>query len=289
MNQEDDLSPDTERTIIMPRPGGRKAGLASPEPPPATGTTTGATQPVPPVAPTHTFAPLQTGDNPLVNNAAVLLGLISTLRSLPHHADAPALRAHILEEIKAFEVNTRNLGATPEDIFTARYLLCAVLDETVLSTNWGGESAWSKQSLLSTFHNETWGGEKFFLILDRLLQDPARHINLLELIYLCLSFGFEGKYRVLEGGRSKLDERREQLHIRLLQLRGEFVRELSPHWQAARITVKRKQGGLPLWLIGALCIGLLVVLYAGFSLLLGKAGQPLTEQLQAIERSVPAP
>lgn len=289
MSQEDDLNTDSERTIIMPRPGGRKAGSATPEPQPAAGSATSATQPAPPITPTHTYAPAQTGDNPLVNNAAVLLGLISSLRSLPYHADAASLRAHIVEEIKSFEVNTRNLGATPEDIFTARYLLCAVLDETVLSTNWGGESTWSKQSLLSTFHNETWGGEKFFLILDRLLQDPARHINLLELIYLCLSFGFEGKYRVLEGGRSKLDERREQLHIRLQQLRGEYVRELSPHWQAAKITVKRKQGGLPLWLIGAVSIGLLVILYASFSLLLGKAGQPLTEQLQAIERSVPAP
>ena len=75
---------------------------------------------------------------------------------------------------------------SPETVLAARYVLCTFLDEIVLGTPWGSESVWSTQSLLSSFHNETWGGEKFFLILDSMLQDPAGNINLIELMYVCL-------------------------------------------------------------------------------------------------------
>lgn len=59
---------------------------------------------------------------------------------------------------------------------------------------WGNESEWSKISLLSSFHNETFGGEKFFQLLDRLSKNPVKHLPMLELMYLCLALGFEGKY-----------------------------------------------------------------------------------------------
>jgi type VI secretion system protein ImpK len=51
---------------------------------------------------------------------------------------------------------------------------------------------WSRHSLLVTFHNETWGGEKFFQLLAKLAQNPQQHAHLLELMYYCLALGFEG-------------------------------------------------------------------------------------------------
>jgi len=48
---------------------------------------------------------------------------------------------------------------------TSVYVLCSLLDETVLGTPWGSESVWAGQGLLIGFHNEAWGGEKFFLAL----------------------------------------------------------------------------------------------------------------------------
>jgi type VI secretion system protein ImpK len=38
----------------------------------------------------------------------------------------------------------------------------------VVTSGWGNESEWSQMSLLSRFHQETFGGEKFFQLLDRL-------------------------------------------------------------------------------------------------------------------------
>ena len=51
------------------------------------------------------------------------------------------------------------------------------------------------------FHNETWGGEKVFQLLAKLAQDVPTHRHLLELIYIVLALGFEGRYRVVDNGR----------------------------------------------------------------------------------------
>ncbi len=77
-----------------------------------------------------------------------------------------------------------------------------MIDEAVMTTPWGAASNWSTHSLLNQFHGETWGGgeEKVFAILDRVRANPVQHLALLKLIDLCLALGFEGKYRVMEGG-----------------------------------------------------------------------------------------
>ena len=82
---------------------------------------------------------------------------------------------------------------------------CApALDEAVLSTPWGNQSEWAQHPLLVALHREAWGGEKFFDMLDRISQDPARYIDLMELQYLGLAFGFAGKYQVQERGHEHL-------------------------------------------------------------------------------------
>ena len=117
------------------------------------------------------------------------------------------------------------------DVLAARYALCTVLDEAVLNTPWGAQSGWAGQSLLVTFHREAQGGEKFFQILDRLLGEPQRYLALLELLYVCLALGFEGRYRLDERGANRLAEIRRDLYRRIEQLRGGSEPELSPHWK----------------------------------------------------------
>jgi type IV/VI secretion system ImpK/VasF family protein len=60
-------------------------------------------------------------------------------------------------------------------------------------------------SLTSRFHNEVTGGERFFTILEQMQQDPGRHAEVIELMYLCTSLGFEGRYRVLGRGTGSAD------------------------------------------------------------------------------------
>src|SRR5262249_43247583 len=147
----------------------------------------------------------------LVRAAAPVLLIIAQLRNSIERADVTALRREIVEEIDRFQQDAQKAGLEAGDIIAARYVLCATMDETVLMTPWGSRSEWSANSLLNQYHNETWGGEKVFVILDRIRANPERKMQLLVLIHTCLMLGFEGRYRVLERGRDQLEDLRNEL------------------------------------------------------------------------------
>ena len=69
--------------------------------------------------------------------------------------------------------SARAAGVPNEIVLAARYVLCAALDEAVLSTPWGAQSEWAQHPLLVALHREAWGGEKFFEMLDRISADPG--------------------------------------------------------------------------------------------------------------------
>jgi len=200
------------------------------------------------------------GNNPLVAAANPLLDLIPQIRATGHH-DAPAqLREHLVDEVRRFETRAQQSGIAPEVIIGARYCLCTAVDEAAALTPWGG-SIWSSQSLLVMFHNETWGGEKFFQLLSRLVQNPQQHLQLIELIYFCLAMGFEGRFRVIDNGRTQLETLKQRLLQIIRQTRGEIAVPLSPHWQDASAPVRRTRNWLPLWAVGAVAAVLLVLVF----------------------------
>ena len=136
------------------------------------------------------------------------------------------LRTYLVGEIRRFQERAARALIPQETIVAARYCLCTVLDETAALTTWGGNGVWSSHSLLVTFHNETWGGEKFFQLLARLTRNPTLHIDLIELFYYCLALGFEGRYRVLERGNAQLAEIKQRLRKLIRSGRGTYEHAL---------------------------------------------------------------
>lgn len=266
------------RTIIRPNPGGRRplvdADLLAPAPQPL------------PVLPTPLTdnAPISRGIglNPLEAAAEPLLSLIMRLKNTVAHPEPERLRQRMMDEMQTFSTAARNAGLDEKTVFRARYVLCTTLDEVVLNTPWGRASDWSENSLLITFHNETWGGEKVFELLDALIQDPRKNLDLLELIYLCLAFGFQGRYRLLENGRSRLEEQRERTYNAIRTARGEFERELSPHWRGSTQEQNPLVRYVPLWVVAAVAAALLLLAYALFSWLLNRASDPVFSAMGGI-------
>lgn len=201
------------------------------------------------------------GSNPLVAAANPLLDLIPQIRATTSHPSPAMLREHLLDEIRQFELRAQQAGIPNETILGARYCLCTALDEAAALTPWGGNGVWSAHSLLVTFHNETWGGEKFFQLLAKLSQNPSQHLDLLELLYFCLVLGFEGRYRVLDNGRSQLETLRQRLLRILRNARGEYPRALSPHWQDVPAQTQLRRLPVPLWVFGALAAVLALAIY----------------------------
>ncbi|KAF0811568.1 putative lipoprotein YiaD [Andreprevotia sp. IGB-42] len=216
-------------------------------------------------APQPAAAPAQriiSGSSPLVAAANPLLNLVPQIRATVHHPDPARLREQLLEELRQFELRARESGVPTETIIGARYCLCTTLDEAATLTPWGGGGIWSAHSLLVTFHNETWGGEKFFQLLARLSHQPQQHVDLLELQYFCLMLGFEGRYRVLDQGRSQLDALKQRLLQLINTTRGEYPRALSPHWHDPAVAAPKVQRALPVWVAAAAAALLCLILFA---------------------------
>ncbi len=217
---------------------------------------------------------IQSGSNPLAVAANPLLNIIPQIRVMPHHPDPAQLRNYLVEQIQLFERRAREALVPPETVIGARYALCTALDETAAKTPWGGGGAWSRHSLLVTFHNETWGGEKFFQVLARLVQDPKKHIDLIEMMAVCIALGFEGRFGVVDNGRTQLDTLRRRLVEIIHGARGEFAKPLSLHWKGATTDGKAKWGFLPMWIAAGVTVLLLAAIYFLYSFLLaGKSSE----------------
>ncbi len=259
---------ESERTIIKPSAGRARAG-ASATPAGADRAAEAGSSPTQAAAARAdgpASAPLpelgaHASLNPLVHAASPLLSAAPRLRAMPRHPNPQALRASLVEAIRQFELSAQQQQLPNEQLVAGRYVLCTLLDESASSTPWGSAGAWASQSLLVQFHNESWGGEKVFQLLARLMESPAQHRNLLELIYLALSLGFEGRYKVLDKGREQLDAIRERLAQVLRQLSGPVEPTLSPHWQGVQQAPARLRDGISPWLVAALsAFGLLLIL-----------------------------
>lgn len=220
--------------------------------------------------------------NPLLHVASPLLLLSVQLRTSASHPDVDRLRQQVVSYIRHFESRAQSAGIARQAVMIARYALCAMIDESILNTPWGSRSAWSNSTLLVIFHGESYGGEKFFLILDRLRNDFSRHLDLIEMMYVCLTLGFAGRYEIETGGLSRLAEIQEDLYRRIQSQRNWSTGELAPHWRTdpkSRERIKRPMGVWIPFLIGfTLILGTVVFV----DLRLGVAALPLRTQLQRI-------
>jgi len=254
---EDPLQPRSE-TILRPTPGG---GARAPAPTSVSGAGARAAAAglaeAPRAAMAHAAdagAPadfIAAGRNRLLAAAGPLLTLGARLQSMVVQTDPEGLRRQSVEAVRSFEALAGSAGVEGRDVTIARYLLCTFVDSAVFRTPWGVQVNWARQPLLLTFHQEVVGGEKFFEILERLKSDAARHVDLLELVYVCLALGFEGKYY---GDPARLTTIRAELQATIASVRGiadrpGVVPALSPHWQGVRDARSRLVRWLPWWVV----------------------------------------
>ena len=258
---------ETEKTVIRPSPGGRRAAPTERTVTPDTGREA-AYAPADPAA----AAVLTSGGlNPLVAAASVLLGLASRVRGTAAQKDVEGLRDRVVRELKSFEANASSTGLPRELVRTAHYALSATIDDLVLSTPWGGQSSWSKRSMVSTFHNEVVGGERFYEILNQLHKNPGRSADVLELMYICLALGFEGRLRVTGRGTSEHSRVREGVYRTLRDRHGDFERELSPHWRGLAAAHRPLTSYIPAWVIAVVTAAVLTLMFMGFTYALSDA------------------
>ena len=250
-------NPEDDRTVVFrPVPGGRPTPARS-EPPPAYDAPRYAPPPQPSAEPSPSGEPigrLATGYPPLVEAAMPLLALLGRLRNTYNPPDPGDLRQRTIQAIRDFETAGREKNIARETMHTARYALCASIDDIVLHTQWGRASPWVQASLVSSFHQEVVSGENFFRQLDALKREPARNLPLLELMYLCLSLGYQGQYRVRPYTPAQLELVREDLYQTIVRQRAAYEQGLSPHWLGVAAPYRPARAVVPVWVMAAVSV-----------------------------------
>jgi type VI secretion system protein ImpK len=123
-------------------------------------------------------------------------------------------------------------------------------------------------------HREAWGGEKFFELLDRTSQDPARHIDLLELQYLCLALGFAGKIPNGCAGETRASTKPGTRCSGRFAISAARPPELSLRWKGLQDRRSRLVRYMPWWVVGAMALALLAITFGVYYARLGRAAAP---------------
>src|SRR5437763_2105079 len=279
----------TERTVVRPIPGGRRpAGLANEGPAPDSRV---------PIAPAvDSIEAMAIGVNPLVAEAAPLLQLMARLRNTLNQPDPGDLRERAVGAMRVFEQRVRDRGLPLEQLPPAHYALCASLDDVVLNTPWGSSGVWDTRPLVSTFHQEVRSGERFFDLLSQMRQNPGRFTSVIELMYLCMSLGFQGRYRLSPRGPAELDRLREETYALILRQRPPAEPDLSPHWKGLAAAYRGARATVPVWVGASIALAILAGLFVWFSTTLNADSDALFARLlnappdpmPAIARAAPA-
>ncbi|MGE6918652.1 type IVB secretion system protein IcmH/DotU [Achromobacter kerstersii] len=222
------------------------------------------------------------GYNPLVDAALPLFGMVIRVRKMTNHESIGKLYSTVRDQISALDEEIRQHGYDSATQLAYRYALCTFIDEAVMGTAWGSNSIWAERSLLSVNHSETWGGEKFFTVLSRMMMDPTRYRDVLEFKYLCLCLGFKGKYGLQHNQNDALQAILVKLHRILRELRGETPESLTD--ADANIASRRYRVGRqwPWWTPWASALVALSGVYAAFALNLGSTTDVVLHALDGI-------
>jgi type VI secretion system protein ImpK len=287
MADPDDPFAAPEGTVLRPRPGAGRRPAVPGAPAPF------GAPPAAPVRPAAAMAGGGTGPaanlvdfiagtrNPILQSAAPLLSLASRFAVAVPQASVATLRQQAVQEVRAFEERLRAANVGREDSLVARYVLCTFLDSAVLNTPWGAQGDWAAQSLLVTFHKEVSGGEKFFEVLDRISADATRYIDLLELLYVCLALGYEGKYRQDSNGTARLADLQHGLYRLIRDRRQIRDEELAPQWKGIEDRRNPIMRYVPWWLVAIAGFAVITIAFVIFHSRLAREAEPIKTTLAA--------
>lgn len=180
-----------------------------------------------------------------------------------HDPGIDNLRASLQELIINFLQSGRASGLGKEQVDRAGYVLCAYLDEQVMATPWGGASDWGIHPLLVEFYHDALGGERFFEILEDAKKRSGDNIELLELQYYCMAFGFEGDYKL--GRQGELEKLRNDLYAQIRRYRKDPQPELSIHWEGIENPRKKMSRRIPGWVYLSFASVVLTIMYMIFN------------------------
>lgn len=224
--------------------------------------------------------------NQFVVASEPIISLVTKLQGGDRGKELPEnYRALIMSKLAQFKA-TLTQGKIPEEKITAGvYALAAFIDELVLLSEWPGKKQWISQTLQWQFFQEHVAGEGFFKQLTILRQQGESQADILQLYYICLQLGFQGKYRMQ--GNEQLNAYLVDFKAQLLSYYQLKTNALSPQNILAFSKQKLLLRKIPYWVITCTFLIALLGVYSCFKLADHFAASRAVNELNKIAQSLP--
>jgi len=226
--------------------------------------------------------PFVGGSNAIMEAARPLLLLLANVRLSAEHARVEPFMDAIADEITRVEQRLGQAGVASEHIRVAKYALCATADDIVQHLPGSEHLLWAQYSMVSRFFGVMDAGVVFFEELQRVKAQPMLNYDVLELMYACLSLGFQGQYRTA-GGEVPLQQVRRDLYQTLRTFKPRVPEDISPHWHGQAIKPMHLQRRLPVWVVASAAAALLTLVFIGLRFLLGAPTDAMAERLDTLQ------
>ena len=220
-----------------------------------------------------------TGGRSLADLCSPVFSLILTLATSKNYGDPKELRAKIGGIFARVEKEGLKEGFSPDDLHHAKYALVAVIDETVSRSDWLAKGDWWENPLALEYFGENIAGSEFFNRIEETRLKGQKKAPLLEIYYICLALGFEGKYAF---NPTELTPLIDQLGRELKSLRGTGG-ELSPHWRPPEETLMAASRQLPVWVVTAAVGAVVFVVFLIVKFLLSGRASHWAEQIKNLQ------
>ena len=136
------------------------------------------------------------------------------------------------------EAQSKQGTFSAEEYDQARFMVCAWVDEAVLSSAWPHRGAWQREQLQRIYYNTTDAGEEAF---DRLNGLGLERREVREVYYLCLALGFKGRF--INQGDDFLLDQLKQSNLKVL-LGGSAGIPALEHMELFPEAIPTKSAGL---------------------------------------------
>jgi type VI secretion system protein ImpK len=170
------------------------------------------------------------------------------------------------------------LGFSHQDAQDMGYALVALMDEIVLNKPDQYRQFWMSNLLQLHYFNETGAGDNFFTRISAIRKD-AHRAEVLRVYYLCLLFGFQGRYRI-RGGELELMSLIDAVQKDLERAQPFDFDVLAPHGErpVENLALAKRRLSLTSAALAAVAVALLF--YGGLYLALDRTANAMLSDIK---------
>ena len=209
------------------------------------------------------------------------------IRETANLGQADQLKRLLTAYFKDFERTCLSHGKPAEAVEQGKYALAAFIDETIINSESSVRETWIAEPLQTAFFNDNLAGENFFKRLEAMLPDLKRNLEVIEVYYLALALGFQGRYRL--SGPEVLPNVVRNLLKRIEGLKGAPPKSISPSAYVHPGVKGREKSGRGLIIGSAIFLAVSILLYAVMMLASDGALDPARTAVERLQNRAPVP